>query len=347
MAIERLPRDVLARLVEVLSPSPPLLDWQSPQREIESSHPTALINSNGRTINLSKAVQSYCTVRGLRVSDMAIAFRRLLEPRVPRAAAVRHAFCSDAAAARRHSVDNSILDDPELRLVVTWRALFPSRRADQARLIGAASIINHHRRGAPGRLLVNPEQLRRRYHASAEPLGTGPELDLVLSSYTQFNRERARVGGSVMFEAASRAATVPFGPQHASRSRPPLDDVEKEHPIQFAWREEFVPTASLWELGDVNLAPESTGIPACPKCAAWLFDGETCVACMDGKITGLFESRPAGEATGRFELEPLSRIHDGPCVKADDRPFRVEVDSDDESEVRRPLTGVVPDRTTR
>ena len=69
---------------------------------------------------------------------------------------------------------------------------------------------------------------------------------------------------------------------------------------------------------------------------------------MPALTAALFESRLTGEATGRFEVEPLSRIHDGPYVRADDKPFfRVEVDSDDESEVRRPLTGVVPDRATR
>lgn len=348
MALARLQRDVLTRMAEVLSPNPPLLKWAELQAELEASHPQALTGPSGSVLNLRQVVKDHLHTRGMRAADTALAFRMLLEGRVSRGAAQRHAWCSSEALAQRHTADNSVLDPLESQLLAAWRALFPTPRAEQARLIGAAALINHHRHRTPERLMVSVQQIRRRYQVAAEPLSADDALlHVVLSHYAQYCREHARAEGAAMFEVHARAATVAHGPAHATHARPALTETERDHPIHFAWREEFVPTTELWQLGDTNLTPLNTGVLACPRCFAWLFDGETCVACMDGKIPALFDSCVTGETVGRYELGALSTIHDGPYVKVDDRAMRVIVDSDDEDESRTPLNGIVSDRTAR
>jgi hypothetical protein len=220
-------------------------------------------------------------------------------------------------------------DPGDLQHLMSWRSLYPAgSQLTALMLIGLLAFLTKSHVGNP-RATQKPtlRSLRQRYSALHDVPPSKVDASL-LPVYTQQMQEQSRANGSHLLEAHARGATLPAGPSHATTGRPPLTPVEKQHPIRFATREAFEPTPELWMHGDEDHRPASIGIPACAHCRSWLFDTESCPACLDGKLVAAFAHKPPGEQMGRFEIVPLSTRHDGPIVTEHQKQYRVYVPFD-------------------
>lgn len=217
----------------------------------------------------------------------------------------------------------------DLQHLMSWRSLYPAgSHLTALMLIGLLAFLTKSHVGNP-RATQKPtiRSLRQRYSALHDVPPSKVDASL-LPVYTQQMQEQSRANGSHLLEAHARGATLPVGPSHATTGRPPLTPAEKQHPIRFATREAFEPTPELWMHGDEDHRPASIGIPACAHCRSWLFDTESCPACLDGKLVAAFAHKPPGEQMGRFEIVPLSTRHDGPIVTEHQKQYRVYVPFD-------------------
>ena len=217
----------------------------------------------------------------------------------------------------------------DLQHVASWRSLYPAgSQLTALLLIGLLAFLTKRHQGSlPGKP-PTLQLLRERYRSIPQSVPPSKVDAALLSIYTQQMQEQSRVTGSHILEAHARGATIPAGPPHATTGRPPLTGAEKERPIRFATREAFEPTPELWMHGDDDHRPTSIGIPACAHCRSWLFDTESCPACLDGKLVAAFAHKPPGEEMGRFEIVPLSTRHDGPIVTEEQKKYRVYVPFD-------------------
>ena len=218
----------------------------------------------------------------------------------------------------------------DLQHLACWRTLHPGgSQITTLMLIGLLAFLTKSQLGNPRATQPSLRSLRRRYSDSSLRDVPLSKVDAsLLSVYTQQMQEQSRAYGSHLLEAHARGATLPAGPPHATTGRPPLTHAEKMRPIRFATREAFEPTPELWMHGDDDHRPTSIGIPACTHCRSWLFDTESCPACLDGKLVAAFAHKPPGEEMGRFEIVPLSTRHDGPIVTEAQKKYRVYVPFD-------------------
>ena len=230
---------------------------------------------------------------------------------------------SEAAAATRPFTYAA----PDLQHLASWRSLYPGgSQITVLMLIGLLAFLAKRTPSGPAVTPPTLGSLRNRYSSLRLPVS---KVDVaLLPIYTQQLQEQSRVHGSQVLEAHARGATLPAGPTHATTGRPPLTQAEKQHPIRFATREAFEPTPELWTHGDDDRRPKSIGIPACAHCRSWLYDTESCPACLDGKLAAAFAHKPPGEEMGRFEIVPLSTRHDGPIVTEEQKQHRIFVPFD-------------------